>query len=313
MDEPNAPRPRPRPGPREAHPRAFQPLAGTGISRAAIAVAALVILAALGGGWYWWQQRSTFPPLQPTPPEPVAAAPAPAPAPPAAPAIEHPIEESAEATASAPAPLTLDNADPALRNALTSLVGSNAVALMLRTDDFARRFVVTVDNLGRSHAAPRLWPVAPAAGKFNVQGSGGAEQQVAAANAARYDAFVAFATSVDPKRAAAQYRRFYPLFQRAYQELGYPQAYFNDRMVAVIDLMLATPEPASPPTVRLTEVKGPITPGTTDRPWTRYEFTDPALESQPAGSKILLRMGPEHTKRLKAQLRAFRAEIARRP
>jgi Protein of unknown function (DUF3014) len=307
MDD-NAPR-----RPREPNPRAWQPAAGTGISRAAIAVAAVVILLALGGGWYWWQQRYTLPPLPPTPAEPAppvaAAPPAPAPAP-AAPAIQHPIDEAPQAAASAPAPLTLDNADPVLRNALIELLGTKPVASMLQTDDFARRVAATVDNLGRAHAAPRLWPVAPIAGRFSVQAADGGEQ-IAAANAARYDAFVAFATSVDAKRSAALYRRYYPLFQRAYQELGYPQSYFNDRLVAVIDQMLATPEPATPPTVRLTEVKGPIARGAGDRPWTRYEFTDPALEALPAGSKMLLRMGPQHAARIKQQLRAFRAEIAR--
>jgi hypothetical protein len=303
------------PPPREPSPRAWTPDAGSGISRGAIAAAALVIVLLLGGAWYWWQRQQ--PPALPVPtapePAPVAAAPAPPAAPASAPAIENPIDEApVAAAASAPVPLTLDSADPVMRNALIDLLGSKSVSSLLQTDDFARRVVATVDGLGRTHSAPRLWPVAPAGGRFSVQGDS-ASAQIAAANAARYDTFVALATSVDAKRAAAMYRRFYPLFQRAYQELGYPNAYFNDRLVAVIDQMLATPTPAAPPVLRLTEVKGPITPGAADRPWTRYEFTDPALEALPAGSKMLLRMGPQHAERLKAQLRALRAEIARRP
>jgi hypothetical protein len=303
------------PPPREPSPRAWTPDAGSGISRGAIAAAALVIVLLLGGAWYWWQRQQ--PPALPVPtapePAPVAAAPAPPAAPASAPAIENPIDEApVAAAASAPVPLTLDSADPVMRNALIDLLGSKTVSSLLQTDDFARRVVATVDGLGRTHSAPRLWPVAPAGGRFSVQGDS-ASAQIAAANAARYDTFVALATSVDAKRAAAMYRRFYPLFQRAYQELGYPNAYFNDRLVAVIDQMLATPTPAAPPVLRLTEVKGPITPGAADRPWTRYEFTDPALEALPAGSKMLLRMGPQHAERLKAQLRALRAEIARRP
>jgi hypothetical protein len=298
---------------REPSPRAWQPDAGSGISRGAIVAAAVAIVLMLGGGWYWWQRQQ--PPAVPLPTAaeapPVATAPAPAPTP-TAPAIEHPIGDApAAAAASAPPPLTLDNADPVLRSALIDLLGSPAVSSLLQTDDFARRVVATVDGLGRAHAAPRLWPVAPTGGRFALQGEPSAAQ-IAPANAARYDAFVTLATSIDAKRAAALYRRFYPLFQRAYQELGYPNAYFNDRLVAVIDQMLATPQPATPPTLRLTEVKGPIAPGAGDRPWTRYEFADPALEALPAGSKMLLRMGPQHAERLKTQLRALRAEIARR-
>jgi hypothetical protein len=300
---------------REPSPRAWQPDARSGISRGAIVAAAVAIALLLAGGWYWWQRQQwpAAPPLTAPETQPVATAPAPPQAPSSAPSIAHPIDDvpAASAGASAPPPLTLDNADPVLRTALIDLLGSKSVASLLQTDDFARRVVATVDGLGRAHAAPRLWPVAPAAGRFTVQGDP-ASAQIAEANAARYDTFVALATSVDAKRAAAVYRRFYPLFQRAYQELGYPDAYFNDRLVAVIDQMLATPTPATPPALRLTEIKGPIAPGAADRPWTRYEFADPALEALPAGSKILLRMGPQHADKLKAQLRALRAEIARR-
>ncbi len=311
MDDDNTRRQRPR-----EDPRAYQPAASSGISGAAIAIAAVMILLLIGGAWYWWQVSSSTPPLVTAPPAPApvaAAPPAAAPTPRTPAAIQHPIDEAPAPTAaaSAPAPLTLDNADPLVRNALVELLGSKAVASTLQTDDFVRRVVATVDNLGRNHAAPRLWPVAPTAGRFSVEGGDGGER-IAAANGARYDTFVAMAGAVDAKRSAALYRRFYPLFQRAYQELGYPNTYFNDRLVAVIDQMLATPEPATPPTLRLTEIKGPLAPGAADRPWTRYEFTDPALEALPAGSKALLRMGPQHAQRLKAQLRAFRAEIARR-
>ena len=48
--------------------------------------------------------------------------------------------------------------------------------------------------------------------------------------------------SVDTGRLAALYVRFYPLFQQAYRDLGYPNGYFNDRLVEVIDHLLVTPE-----------------------------------------------------------------------
>ena len=74
--------------------------------------------------------------------------------------------------------------------------------------------------------------------------------------------------------------------------------------------LLATPEPAGPLAVRLTEVKGPIE---SDRPWVRYEFADPALEALPAGSKMLLRMGSDHARVLKTKLTELRRAIAKAP
>jgi hypothetical protein len=179
---------------------------------------------------------------------------------------------------------------------------------MVRRDDFVRRAVVTIDNLGRAHAAPRLWPVNPVAGKFSVQREGD-KDVIAPANSVRYSAFVAFAESLDTARAAALYKQHYPLFQAAYKELGYPNAYFNDRLVAVIDQLLATPEPAGPLAVRLTEVKGEVA---STQPWTRYELADPQLEALPAGSKMLLRMGPDNARKVKAKLRELRAAVARK-
>ena len=60
-------------------------------------------------------------------------------------------------------------------------------------------------------------------------------------NSQRYVALVLLAESVDAAAVAAAYRRMYPLFQQAYEELGYPGRYFNDRLVEVIDHLLATP------------------------------------------------------------------------
>jgi hypothetical protein len=286
-------------------PRPYAPPA-SGVNRAVAAVIGAVVL--LGAGTWWWQQRAAAPAATVAPATPTAAAPAEAAsAASAEPAILHPIEASAAAGARELP--SLDQSDAAMKQALTGLVGSRAVALLLQTDGFVRRVVATVDNLGRAHAAPRLWPVVPPGGRFAVQ-DGGDRTRMAAANAARYDTFVALAMSVDPARAAAIYRAHYPLFQAAYRDLGYPKGYFNDRLVEVIDQLLATPEPAGPLEVRLTEVKGPIE---ADRPWVRFEFADPALQSLPAGSKMLLRMGNEHARRLKAQLRAFRDAVASAP
>ena len=304
--------PHPKETRRDFEPRTMIAPPGGAISRGAVIAAAIVILILLGGGWYWWQQRHVVAPppaVAAAVPTPTAAAPAasPAPAAPSAPAIQHPIEP--QAAASATAPLTLDTADGVMRQALIDLLSTKPVSSWMRTDDFVRRAVATVDGLGSAHSAPRLWPVNPTVGRFVVQRDGETET-VGGNNAARYAGFVGFVESVDVTRAAALYRRHYPLFQDAYKELGYPQGYFNDRLVAVLDQMLATPEPSGPLAVRIVEVKGEVA---STQPWLRYEFTDPQLEALPAGSKLLLRMGPDNARRVKAKLRALRTVVAKQP
>ena len=263
-----------------------------------------VVFAAAGAALYLWNSRQAPAPVQPA--APVAAAPA-EPSPPAEPTIKHPIDAVAPETPAAEPLPALAQADAQVRKALVDLLGRESVQSFLQIDDFVRHVVATVDNLGRSHAAPRLWPVNPMLGRFTVAQIGDGTF-AAPGNAERYAAFVAFIEAIDTKRALALYKRGYPLFQQAYEELGYPGRYFNDRLVEVIDLLIATPVPTAPMELKLTEVKGPI-PSTS--PWVRYEFVDPALEALPSGQKMMLRVGPAHQQRLKAKLIEVRSQLAK--
>ncbi len=229
------------------------------------------------------------------------------PSPTVEPSIKHPIDAQAlETPGSTPLP-ALAQADAQVRAALVELLGRESVQSFLQIDDFVRHVAATIDNLGRSHAAPRLWPVNPMLGRFTVAQIGDGTF-AAPGNVERYAAFVAFIEGVDTRRALSLYKRGYPLFQQAYEELGYPGRYFNDRLVEVIDLLIATPVPTAPMELKLTEVKGPI-PSTS--PWVRYEFVDPALEALPSGQKMMLRVGPAHQQRLRAKLIEVRSQLAK--
>ncbi|WP_295525836.1 DUF3014 domain-containing protein, partial [uncultured Pseudacidovorax sp.] len=240
-------------------------------------IALLIALAAAGWfGWQWWQQRQVPPPQA----APVASTPSPPDAPPplaplpAAP--QNQVSAIADPDKNLPA---LGDSDARVRSALVELLGSKAVGQFLQLDDFIRRGVATIDNLPREHAPVQRWPVRPTDGRFQLQGQGEL-RTVAPDNAARYTPFVLFAESLDAAKVAGVYARLYPLFQQAYEELGYPGRYFNDRLVAVIDHLLAAPEPAGAVQIRVVEVKGD-TPG--DRPWVRYEYADERLQSLSAG------------------------------
>lgn len=70
------------------------------------------------------------------------------------------------------------------------------------------------------------------------------------------------------------------------------QGFAVDRVVEVIDHLLATPEIEEP--LRLIQ------------PRVLYEFADPKLQKLSGGQKILLRMGPANLRKLKAKLREIR-------
>jgi hypothetical protein len=200
----------------------------------------------------------------------------------------------------------LSESDGVISKALIGLLGRASVASFLQPDGFVRRFVATVDNLPRNQAPSRVWPVQPTPERFSVSGAG-ADEAISPDNAARYTGFVRFVESVDASAAGGLYARLYPLFQQAYEELGYPGRYFNDRLVAVIDHLLQAPEFEAMPKVVLVDVKGEQS---STRPWVRYEFADPKLEALSSGQKLLVRMGAPNERRLKAKLGEFRRVIA---
>lgn len=247
---------------------------------------AIIVLAAAAAGFYFWQHR---PEAAPEPP-PVAQAP-PAAAPQPEPPTHYPIPENpAPSEEALPA---LDQSDATVWDALASLFGKKPLTDLLLPQDLVRRIVVTVDNLPRQTLATRLLPTKPVPGVFAAAGQGD-ELAIAPDNAARYVPYVRLAEMADPAQLVALYVRFYPLFQSAYRDLGYPDGYFNDRLVAVIDHLLATPDVAAPRLVQ---------------PHVLYRFADPELEAQSAGRKILLRMGSQNAARIKVVLRKIRARL----
>jgi hypothetical protein len=215
---------------------------------------------------------------------------------PAVPAIRNPLPEGSGGAAP-PLP-ALDESDAPMHDALADVMGKANVDRIFKPELLVRHIVVSVDNLSRRHMAVELRPTKPLAGTFIATGN---DQQGAidVANFQRYVPYVQAVQAIDMKRLATLYVRFYPLFQQAYQSLGYPNGYFNDRLVVTIDNLLAAPDI------------------TTDialvRPNVMYQFADPKLEDLSAGQKLMLRMGPANTAIIKAKLRELRAQVADRP
>lgn len=209
-------------------------------------------------------------------------------------AVKKATEQPADPVKSLP---VLDESDPIVEQEFGSLFGAESFAALFNVNNIIWRMVVAVDNLPRRQVPQRYSPVKPVAGRFRASGAEG-NQYLSPDNYQRYTAYVEVLEAVDAENLVAAYVHLYPLFQQAYQELGYPNAYFNDRLVAAIDDMLATPE-----------VKGPIM---LIRPSVMFKFADPALEALSAGQKILIRMGPGNAARVKTKLREFRRVLMAR-
>jgi Protein of unknown function (DUF3014) len=260
------------------------------INKPMIGVAAAVVVIAAATVYYLHSRNASLPRVQVAATQPPAETTA-------EPAAMHPLPDGKDSASNGPLPALADS-DAPLSDAFAKVVGASAAKDYLLPENIIRHLVVTIDNLPRQKVAVEKRPTSPVAGSFVADGDE-LHATLDPQNFARYQPMVAVISKTDMQQLAAVYVHYYPLFQQAYQNLGYPNGYFNDRLVQVIDNLLAAPQPAGP--IALV------------RPNVMFTFADPALESRSAGQKLLIRMGPENAAAVKVKLKELRAAITAAP
>jgi hypothetical protein len=204
-----------------------------------------------------------------------------------------------------PLPMLADS-DPVVLENLEQLLGEPAVMRYVVSDNVISRIVATVDTLG-SRKIPGVvqvvnGPETPFLASPNTvpdriirneEGDVIPQFIIDPATYERYTPYIELLEAVDAAEWVSIYRDYYPLFLEAYRQMGYAQGNFNDRMIAIVDELLATPSVSDP--VELL------------KPEAYFLFTDPDLEALTAGQKIMLRMGSQNAMRVKEKLREIRA------
>lgn len=258
-------------------------------------VAVVVVLAVIAAGVLIWRKAAQTGTPAPAPSATALVASTTA-ASPVESTIQHPISQAeagpAEAS-SAPLP-ALEASDDSVAKALMGLAGAGDLRGLLFTDQVIPRIVATVDALPRESVATRILPVRAPRGAFLTEQQDG-RTLTSDRNAERYAPYMRIVESADPQALVAWYVRNYPLFQQAYRDLGYPKAYFNDRLIVAIDDMLAAPDLSAPAELV--------------QPKVFYLYADPGLQSLSAGQKLMLRVGPANEAKIKARLRTIRAAL----
>ncbi len=258
----------------------------------------LVVVAALGLG-LWWYESNVRDVVEPEPetrlveePPPQPRYPVPLPEPTREPGSDGVVEET---LAPEPEPLpALEESDEPIVEDLTATIDEQLVNDWLVTDRIVERTVVFINSLDGAAIPQRLRPVRPIPGMPAITDVGEG-MGWSPANATRYDALITTLRESDPNHLLNLYYHYYPLFQQAYAELGDSQAYFNDRLVEIIDHLLETPE---------------VPPDFSVERWeAHFRFADPALEDESWGRKMLMRMGPDNSVLVKDWLQELRTEI----
>lgn len=190
---------------------------------------------------------------------------------------------------------SLPESDAFVHQKALAIINNNVVGSSLVNQDLARQFVVFVDNLAQGDLARKVSPIKGPEKLFTVSEITD-KVYLNPESYHRYDAYATVIANMDEASLMHTYKQLTPLFNEAFAELGYSNAKFDDRMLQAIKIMLAAPIIEEP--IELSSIS------------VNYRFVDPNLEALPSAQKLMIRMGPENTRKVKAALRKLENHLA---
>ena len=206
---------------------------------------------------------------------------------------DNPATEAEPAVVVEPIP-SLAESDEFIHQKALAIINNNVVGSSLITQDLARQFVVFVDNLAQGELTRKVSPIKGPEKLFTVSEITN-KVYLNPDSYHRYDAYVTVIASMDEQSLMNTYKQLTPLLDEAFAELGYSNAKFNDRMLQAIKVLLAAPIIEDPIELNSMSVN--------------YQFVDPNLEALPSAQKLLIRMGPENTRKVKIALRKLENQL----
>ncbi|WP_084605251.1 DUF3014 domain-containing protein [Psychromonas aquimarina] len=262
-----------------------------------ISIITAAVFVAVTAGVYFYipaQELMVEEPPQVVEPPAVVVQVEPQPAPPA-------VDEQPQITGKAPQETQAPDKLPSLNNS-DSIVLTSAQQLSplpeyapkLAEQDIIRNFVVFIDNFSSGDLLSRFSPLTKPSENFSVVKRDN-EIYLNEQSYRRYDIYVDIINSMDVDYAMAQYRRLKPLFNEAYQEIGYPENSFDSTLYNAIDNVLNAPVIREP--IKLIA------------PSAMYKFADPELEALSSADKLMIRMGPSNILKLRSKLQQIQIAL----
>lgn len=199
----------------------------------------------------------------------------------------------------------LNESDGYIISSLINFIPEKALLNLVVKHDVVRKVVVFIDNFAQGLVAYQHSPLVKLSLPYQVtpilneseltvdEGANKQEQFIPSAiNSARFNRYLALFLALDSETMVAWYQGLSPLFEQAYQELGYEQQTFNDVLLISIE--------------RIIDFKMPKQSQVLVQPHVLYQYQNEMLESLPDGDKLLMRLGQENLQKLQARLAKIR-------
>lgn len=188
----------------------------------------------------------------------------------------------------------LADSDTYVQQKVIEVADGMAIEPLLIEDNVVRQFVVFVDNLAQGELARKTAPLKAPSNSFTVSEIAN-KTYINPDSYHRYDLYADFLASLNDQELAKTYKEMTPLLAEAFSELGYKDISFNERMQQAIEVMLDAPIIEQP--IELDGVS------------VNYQFVDPKLEALPNAQKLMIRMGPENSRKVKSALRRLQKHL----
>lgn len=258
-----------------------------------MAVAGLVLLALVAGAWYLGSQQT-----QPIQTQPVAVTPEPS-APRPTTVVERSPEPARDAAESEPAllapPASIDDSLPVIQQLVASL--SPDLLDWLVDEELLRKFVILVDQLADGDLSRKHLPLDYPMPAFAILGDKD-NARTDPQNFHRAKPLIAAVLALEPALLVTHYRRWQPLLNQAYSELGKPGKFDDRLMLAIRNLQQIPPAP-----LNAALVARPVV----------YKYQDPKREDASALHKWMWRLGADNQARINDYLTQLKVALYQQP
>lgn len=206
-----------------------------------------------------------------------------------------PEKESIKEEPIEPVNIPLKESDELIRDMVDKISSDPKISEWMSIDHIIKKFVAAVDNIANGLSPRKQINFFDPKGEFLAEKKG--EKYIIDEDSyKRYNPVANAFSSLDTEKTVNLYRRFKPLIQEAYKELGYPEKDFNDTLNRAIKELQAVPI-IEDDIVLISKLKS-------------YELADSELEGMSQSQKHLFRMGPENIKKIKNKLSELQKELS---